>query len=243
MKATLIRQWLIVTSFVALSPSVFSYGQSQTATFVPNAEYSMRVLKSFRQATKGEGSIAEGNCAAIALIKAAMATFGAENVITFREDAGIYTFVFLDAFTETMTSAEEKHAEEQSGFHLPTVNGVLAGDPALMNLANKIWAAMAKRKNPQNLDQALKDLRTGGNIKWNTTLLGLSLSSPGKGNRAVAYMHANGYHAAFATGDVYDSLGFPGHHMAFMSGHVGPKFWKDLVFDDRYLPGPAPRTP
>ncbi|MDP3157962.1 MAG: hypothetical protein Q8N23_35150 [Archangium sp.] len=154
----------------------------------------------------------EGNCVSIAAIKAAMARFGADQVFTSLRRVGAgYEAVMRDGFSCRVSDAELQLATRESR--------MVGRNTALLDRANLLYAAMAKRAQMQGNDnrsnmsfaRACESLNDGENYLEGAKWLGLSRHvkkiSPSEVSRYTAVVAASARHAVFATGTVVDHYG------------------------------------
>jgi len=224
-------------SLIALCVALNGVAQTTPRTpFSPSSEFSSRVLGSFQQAPASADIGLRGNCVSIALIKAAISTFGPDGV--FRSNLhthGLYTVVLRDGKTVTLTDEEDRLSESMSGFTLPYDDDEkkTVGDPDLMEKANFIWAVMTKMRavemDPEEpkLQDGINQLNGGDDARNVGRLLGLKEVKVHEGNE-VSYIHANGYNAVFATGATWDDYGWPSPLERTLTGHNGLNPIKDL---------------
>ena len=177
-------------------------------TFKHNYTYDTTVIGAFHQ-----GSNYDYNCASIALIKCAIATFGINNVFKSKiENANDYTIILLNEDTVSLSKQELDSATRRSGF-------VKDDNQAIFNQANFIYAVMAKRavkfsgddysfSNCTDFDEALAVFHNGFTVTYLPALLGLGQVKV-KHKRELSYIFANGYHAVFASKKVFDNYGSP----------------------------------
>ncbi len=195
----------------------------------------------FQQAPGSETGPERGNCASIALIKAAFATFGPDAILKTVLKEGTTSVVTLrDGSVVRVSEEEERLAGNESGFTLPKVDGVVAGDPQLLAKANFVWAVMAKRRTaeidgPDNdiLDGA-QLLNQGDDVRYIARLLGVGEVKVKHGH-PLAFTHANGYHAVFATGEEYDDYGSPRPLGVLLHDHIGLNPFRDFASYDLAL--------
>ncbi|WP_162601247.1 hypothetical protein [Occallatibacter savannae] len=229
------RFWVLALSLVLPHSSTLS--QKSPLIFSPSSHYSLEIIEAFRQAPGDEDSDEDhGNCASIAVIKAAMATFGPSNIFKSEvHDNGLYKLTLRNGENLTLSDDESDYAAAHSGFIQPLVDGKPGGDPEILRRANFIFAVLAKRvadDKDNDLGGDIKGgvgmLNGGYNVFATPDLLGLAYRKIRMGG-SVSYMHANGYHAVFASDDFWDDYGKSNEeNMRFMTGHNGGNIFKDL---------------
>ncbi|WP_276135226.1 hypothetical protein [Polluticoccus soli] len=157
----------------------------------------------------------EGNAASVAVIKAAIGTFGVNNVFRyFSTDnaAGKYTIRLRNDETITLTFTELKQAATASAFSEKSTD-LLSHD--IRKYAELCFAVMAKKlqqQNPRyNYVSAVSDINDGIEPADAAALLGLKLKSlkPCTVDNLSHYNHiivCNPYHIAYANTGYYDEL-------------------------------------
>lgn len=196
---------LVLIAFVNLCAITNVEGQQ----FMSNHEYDIDVLKSFYQGNKGDF-----NCAAISVVKCAIATFGADNVFkSVTKDTNGLRVTLRNSEIAFITQAELKMAADSSGFMSSENN-------KFNEIANLIYAIMVKRAvgfdkitfaSCTDFNKSLMFLHgeTGGvDARKLPQLLGLKCMSVAP-KRNFAYVHENGYHAVFASQRLFDNFGTP----------------------------------
>jgi hypothetical protein len=101
------------------------------------------IIQSFRQGTVEEG----GNCASIALIKAAISVFGIDNVFEYQKDNNVYTILLKDGNQVTFTQEQLDYTTLRAGFHLRQGNNTQDAKlyEQIYNYANLCFCTMVKR--------------------------------------------------------------------------------------------------
>lgn len=179
--------------------SFFAYAQSGESNTVAANE----LIAAFKQGRD------RNNCAAIALIKAAMGTFGANQVFhRVASSDSHFDFVLRNKDTVRLSPAELKYAIAQNGFQ----QGRSPSSERLKKVADTCFAIMCKRKAllHNNLyDAAVIQLNNGYKTRDIAVLLGLRFKAvPAISPRKLApHPHLviyNYYHAAYAAYGYYD---------------------------------------
>jgi hypothetical protein len=245
------------TTFVLMTPCLLAFGSVVSAQTFPNTDHDQVILTAFRQAYKGENDgEAHGDCASVAVIKAAMATFGEDAIFKSgypSVDWTTTTVILRNGEEIDLLRSEADQAVKRSGFKL-------VGSQAILDKANFAFAVMAKRAvafhvssltfpdqstyamefgSATNLDKAYSFLngpQTGSHLP---VLLGLA-SGPAKRKKQLAYVYGNSYHAAFASMAQYDVGGISHSIPAFLWGHVTLNLGADLANDDFSVRDAAP---
>jgi hypothetical protein len=228
---------------------LFAFGSVVSAQTFPNAVHDQVVLTAFRQAYKGENDgEAHGDCASVAVIKVAMATFGEDAIFTSGyppADWTTTTVILRNGEHIDLLRSEADQAVKRSGFKL-------VRNQVILDKANFAFAVMAKRavalhasslsfpdqstyaqefRSATDVDKAYSFLngpQTGSHLP---TLLGLA-SGPAQRKKQLAYVYGNSYHAAFASMAQYDAGGTPHNIPIFLWGHVTLNLGADLANDD-----------
>jgi hypothetical protein len=232
-----------------MSYCLLQLGSVARAQSFPNATHDQIIMTAFRQATKGENDgETHGDCASIAVIKAAMATFGEDLIFTSKypsPDWTITTVVLRNGDHVTLTRLEADQAKRRSGFKL-------VGSQIVLDKAIFAFAVMAKHAvdlheslqtfpdsstyaqefgSATDLDKAytfLNGPQVGSHVP---VLLGLA-SGPAQRKKQLAYVYGNSYHAAFASMGLYDVNGVPKKISALIWGHLTLNVHADLANDD-----------
>ncbi len=179
---------------------------------------SAHILSSFRQGSGGWFHRV-GNCASVAVIKAAMATYGADAVVMDASPNGPnHAITLRNGATLSLTDQQIAEAADESKFILPDASDG-PGDATVLRRAKYLYAVMAVEairwhsndalpfQEAKDFDHALKRLLKGGiDSDKIVLLLGLDAKDVVQGG-AAAYVHANWVHAVFATGDRFDNYG------------------------------------
>lgn len=210
----------IIVAVFALAVQCFCIGAR--AQFTQSASFDDHVRSSFKQGQKNDG-----NCAAIAVIKASIATFGPETLAsgghenTFKADtetASGRLITLRNGETVSLSQMEIDQAARESDFTIP-ISADAKGDQVIMKRANYLYAVLAQRamtfrndrskpfRSATSFSAALKMLKEGS-IDSNelAVLLGLT-AQPVPPNTHLSYVHANFKHAVFATMLTYDEYG------------------------------------
>lgn len=169
------------------------------------------LFNTFKQAaTQGEG-----NSACVAVVKAAIGTFGVNNVfryMTADNPASKYTLRLRNDETITLRFDELKQAGNASAFSEKSTD-LLSAD--IRKYAQLCFAVMAKKLQLQNpgytYTAAINDINDGFDITAATALLGLRLKSltPCTVDNLSHYNHIiirNHYHIAYANSGFYDEV-------------------------------------
>lgn len=182
-----------------------------------------------------QGSVqGEGNASSVAIIKAAIGTFGVNNVFRYQstDNAGGKLVIRLrNDETITLTFAEWKQAAAASAFSEKNTD-LLSYD--IRKYAELCFAVMAKKlqqQNPRyNYVSALSDINDGIELSDAALLLGLKLKSlkPCTVDNLSHYNHiivCNPYHVAYANTGYYDELNLAGVATLedFRQNHFGSK--------------------
>lgn len=172
--------------------------------FTPSIEFSNKVINSFKQGSRGDF-----NCASIAVIKCTIATYGLDNVWKQATWAnGGVSITLRNNDTVSLTSAELKLASDSCGF-------VLMGDTAILNKSIILYTVLGKRAihNPSPIfaactdyQSALRTLHHGINAINLPTLLGVKSLNVRHASQ-VSYVYGTGYHAVFASINIFDDYG------------------------------------
>lgn len=160
---------------------------------------------------------AYNNCAAIALIKAALGTYGVEAVVkTEKVDSG-FVFRLRNHEVVFLTQEELTCCISRSGFVQKNFDSVSI---AIKRAADTCFAVMCKKqqyKDQITLDVAVKKINNGYKTSEIAFLLGVQFKriQSTSSKKLAAYKHVvvyNFYHAAYSTNGVYDytdnSLGY-----------------------------------
>lgn len=179
-------------------------------------EYSRKVLFAFKQG-------AQNNCAAISVIKAAIATFGMDdNNGVFTSDTqkadGSHDVVLRNGSKVSVTKEQISQASQLAKLTIP-LDDTHPGDPQMLAKANLLYAVMAEHATALTNESLFLDATSyarsvqrlsdpGRNSDVEPELLGLSCREFGLNDTSkLAYVHANYYHAAFASLADYDQDG------------------------------------
>jgi hypothetical protein len=154
----------------------------------------------------------EGNCVSVAAIKASMVAFGPNNVFkSTQQTANGVNVTMRDGMQEHLTNSEINQAAQQSNFR--------GNDGRLVNQANFMFAAMAKRGQMEGINgmrgasfgQALNALDNGENYLVGPHLLGLDQFvksiSPSQIGKYDAAVGASNNHAVFGGDGEFDHYG------------------------------------
>jgi len=215
---------LIIAAFITIV-------KVNAQTFQQSYTYSTTVIRAFHQGHEGDF-----NCASIALIKCAIATFGSDNVFkAVTKENDVYKITLRNGETVILSKQELDTATARNGFKLDDNQNML-------NQANLIYAVMAKRAVTfcisnttfglcTNLDSALMFLHgeTGGvDARRLPILLGLARVKV-RHKKELSYIYENGYHAVFASKKVWDNYGSPDRlSLRYWRIHIEPNPIKDL---------------
>ncbi len=164
-----------------------------------------QIFTGFRQTT-------EGNCVAVAAIKAAMVRFGPGGVFKSQTRvSGGWDVVMRDGYRVRVSDAELRTAT--------SVSDMKGKDGALLEQANLIYAAMAKRAQQQGNDglrnmtyaRACESLNDGESYREGPKWLGLEAHvrkiRPSDLHRYDAAVAASSKHAVFSSGKYVDHYG------------------------------------
>ena len=177
------------------------------------AAQNMRILNAFKQGVI-DGS---GNCASIALIKAAIDRYGVGNVFSSLRDAsGERYFVILHSGKELMLTYEEiERAARKAKFTEssdPTVRAIkLYADTCFAVMAKHLQvnqSLQADASKYDDFDKAIEDLNDGFFTPAIAEVLGLRITPIKSTVRVIRRKSAavvyNVYHAAYASYGIYD---------------------------------------
>ena len=165
---------------------------------------SEKLIVAFRQG-------AQNNCAAIAVVKLAIAMYGTSlQGGVFKDDVlnadGSHNVVLRDDAHLKVTKAQIEKATQLGVFTIP-VDAKHPGDQSVLDRANLMYAVMAQHAVDLGLDDASSFDNSigrfsdpGRNSDVQPQLLGLGCKEVALSDVSrPAYIHANYYHAAFAT--------------------------------------------
>lgn len=207
-------RFAIIACFISLAPV------TAQAQFTPSVAFSSRVFTSFKQG-------AANNCAAIAVIKASIATFGMDTTNgIFKEDRtspedSVHHITLRSGEVFTISAAQISQAKDYSKFEM--VAGATP-EPLIVDRAYLLYAVMAQRAaklsaQPGSIFGEAASSYEGGLklLSWEgrdadllPALFGFkTVDVPTTSTDQIAYIQTNYYHAVFAMQGMYDEHGVP----------------------------------
>ena len=224
MKPTRARTGLRRFAFLCLAVCCYAqlsaFGQGSAGS-PPSASTSdsLMILQAFYQGDE--------NCPSVAIVKAAIATFGYPGVYAAApvDDGQRTKFLLRDGSSIEIADTDLEHGKTAAKF----VSNYPAANKQIADQAATLYALMISRmvalSKPDNAFRGIKllaqaELLLSGNMldaeghprtvaaSDLPVLLGLK-STPLTYRAPLAYVHTNGFHAAFATGKVFDQEGTP----------------------------------
>ena len=205
--------------------------------FTPNAVYSQTVLEAFGQDGKK-------NCASVALIKGALATYGSGDTngvfVTYEseEHGSDHRVSLRDGTTLVISDKQIDDAAKKSGF-------ALGSDEAIFHRANMMYAVMAQHAVQLGLAKsfsgALKKLGAGNDLPVDVIDQYLGLTAKAitfdDTTHTASFIYGGDLHVVFATEQTFDQCGTPKKLDEFWGLHCDAKLpeanhiWKFRLTD------------
>jgi hypothetical protein len=234
----MVRHAALAFTFIAASSVI----AAQSAANIPTPD---ALITAFKQG-------AQNNCAATAVIKAALGTFGMENTngvfkTDVTNDSGSHDIVMRDGSKVSVTAEQIQQAKKLALWASAPNHAI---DDPILQRASVLYAAMAKHAVDLNSIDPFTDAKDyarslqrisdpGRDSDGQVQLLGLACKQIALSDVShPVYIHSNNWHAAFATLADYDQEGerlpldptFQKRHHSWHKN--GSKYWENYILVD-----------